>query len=100
MSAPATTLPTTAPSAAAPELALDSDLPHDARLEPRDETIAELQSLVCASRQLTPPDEMPGSDLVLAMTGALRQLIESPSPGYAVALAAFALRYREEHLSG
>lgn len=94
MNAPATTLP----SAAAPELGFDAYLPHDPRLEPRDETVAELQSLVCASRQLTPQDEMSAHDLVLAMTGALRQLIEEPSPGYAVALAAFALRYREEQL--
>jgi hypothetical protein len=94
MNAPATTLP----SAAAPELVFEPALPHDATLEPRDETIAEVQSLVCASRQLTPREEMSAHDLVLAMTGALRQLIDSPEPSYAVALAAFALRYREEHL--
>ena len=71
-------------------------LPHDATLEPTDETIAEVQSLVCASRQLQP--DMSVEDLAVAMSAALRQLLEAPGPGYAVALASFALRYREEHL--
>jgi hypothetical protein len=85
----------TLPSAVGPELLPEPTLPHDATLEPSDETVAEVQSLVCASRQIAA--EMPEEDLIAAMSAALRQLIEAPSSGYAVALASFALRYREEH---
>jgi len=35
---------------------------------------------------------------LLAASAALAQLIDAPTHGHAVALAAFALRLREEHL--
>lgn len=70
--------------------------PHDMTLEPADETIAEVQSFVAASRQTTPG--LDRVDLVVAMSDTLRGLIETPTVAEAIALAGFALRLREEHL--
>lgn len=72
------------------------ELPHDAALEPSDETVAEVQSLVCKSRQLQP--ELTPDELLAAMEGALYELMvrRPDAGGYAVALATMALRYREE----
>lgn len=78
------------------ELAPGAGLPHDATLEPKDETIAEVQALTVQSRQLHPA--LRHDELVIALSGALRRLIEEPSPAYAVAIATLALRLREEHL--
>lgn len=78
------------------ELLPGAGLPHDATLEPRDETIAEVQSLTVQSRQLHPG--LRHDELVIALSGALRRLIEQPCPAYAVAIATLALRLREEHL--
>lgn len=68
---------------------------HDATLEPKDETIAEVQSFVAASRQASRLDHV---DLVVALSDTLRGLIDEPTPAQAIALAGFALRLREEHL--
>lgn len=84
------------PPDAPPDTERAPDPPHDSRLEPTDETVAELQSLVCRSRQLAP--EITAEELLGAIESALRQLMVDPTPGYAVAVAAFALRFREESL--
>lgn len=75
-------------------------LAHDATLEPRDETIAEVQSFVAASRQASYEclAVLGRAELVVAMSDTLRGLIDEPTPAQAIALAGFALRLREEHL--
>jgi hypothetical protein len=75
-------------------------LPHDATLEPTDSTIAEVQSFVVQSRQLSYEGlrTLGHLDLIIALSDTLRGLIDEPSPDRAIALAGFALRLREEHL--
>lgn len=81
---------------AQPQTLPEPTLPHQPALEPKDETIAELQAFVCQSRQL---DESLGyAELVMAASDNLRRLCEHPDPQYAVAVAALCLRLREEHL--
>lgn len=70
-------------------------LPHDTRLEPADETVAELQAFVVQSRQT---GELDLAQTIACLCHCTRRIIESHDPAYAVALAAFALRLREEHL--
>lgn len=70
-------------------------LPHDATLEPTDETIAEVQSLVVQSRQTGPLDIAEG---LAAISHCTRRIIETGNPVWAIALAGFALRLKEEHL--
>lgn len=72
-------------------------LPHDQALEPKDETIAELQSFVVMSRQLD--CHMDYASLVMAASENLRRLCEHPCREYAVAVAALSLRIAEEHLT-
>lgn len=95
ITAPAHT-PTFCPDVAPQLVERAPDPPHDARLEPADETVAELQSLVCKSRQLAP--ELGREELLGCMEAAIAQLMVDPGPGHAVAVAAFALRFREECL--
>lgn len=71
-------------------------LPHDQTLEPKDETIAELQSFVVMSRQLD--CHMDYASLVMAASENLRRLCEHPCREYAIAVAALSLRIAEEHL--
>lgn len=68
---------------------------HDATLEPRDETVAELQSFTVQSRQVGPLDM---AECVAAISHCTRRVIETRNPDWAIACAAFALRLREEHL--
>lgn len=72
-----------------------SPLPHDTTLEPEDETVAELQAFVVQSRQA---GELDMPQMVACLCHCTRRIIESRNPAYAVALAGFALRLREEHL--
>lgn len=74
---------------------LPGPLPHDATLEPSDETIAEVQSFVVQSRQTGDVDM---AECVAAMSHAIRRVIETRNPQWALAVAAFALRLKEEHL--
>lgn len=71
-------------------------LAHDVTLEPTDDTIAAVQSLVAASRQeahALEPDQ-----LYAAICHCTRRAIETRNPAQAHAIAAFALRLAEEHL--
>lgn len=70
-------------------------LPHDTRLEPDDETVAEVQAFVVQSRQ---EGELDVAEILCCISHCTRRIIESKNPAYAVALAGFALRLREEHL--
>ena len=81
-----------APFAGAP---LPEPLPHDATLEPTDDTIAAVQCLVAQSRQTGPLDM---AEACAAIGHCLRRVIETRNPEYATAIAGFALRLREEHL--
>jgi hypothetical protein len=65
------------------------------QLEPAEATLKALRELVVESRQLV---EINYHDLVLAMTDCVAQLIATKDPRYALAIAGFALRIREEHL--
>jgi hypothetical protein len=69
--------------------------PIQARLEPAESTLEELQSLIVQSRQLV---EVTYTDLVCALSDAVAQLIVTRDHRFAIAIAAFALRIREEHL--
>lgn len=70
-------------------------LPHDATLEPTDDTIAAVQAFVVQSRQTGPLDM---AEAVAAIGHCTRRVIETRNPEWATAVAAFALRLREEHL--
>lgn len=71
----------------------------DGILEPNDETIAELRAMVILSRQLSIEGNPLGyAELVMAMSDTLRRMCEHPDPAHAVAIAALAVRIREEHL--
>jgi hypothetical protein len=74
---------------------LPGPLPHDATLEPTDDTVAEVQSFVVQSRQTGPLDM---AECVACLSHAIRRVIETRNPQWAVAAAAFALRLKEEHL--
>lgn len=74
---------------------LPGPLPHDATLEPTDDTIAEVQSFVVQSRQMGALDM---AECVAALSHSIRRVIETRNPQWAVAAAAFALRLKEEHL--
>lgn len=75
--------------------ARSAELEHDARLEPEDATIAEVQAFVARSRQL---GYLGYPELLMAISQAMVDLIDTEDPNYAVAIAGFALRIREEHL--
>jgi hypothetical protein len=71
----------------------------DGVLEPSDQTIAELQAMVVQSRKLNAEGQPLGyADLVMAISENLRRMCEHPDPHHAIAIAALALRIREEHL--
>lgn len=74
---------------------LPGPLPHDATLEPTDETVAEVQSFVVQSRQMGPLDM---AECLAAMSHGIRRIIDTRNPQWAIAIAAFALRLKEEHL--
>ncbi len=70
-------------------------LPHDATLEPTDDTIAAVQSFIVQSRQT---GELDVAELIAAIGHCTRRVIETRNPDWAMAIASFALRLREEHL--
>jgi hypothetical protein len=72
-------------------------LPHDATLEPTDDTIAAVQSLVAASRAQDGGD-LAADQLYACICHCTRRAIETKNPSFAVGIAAFALRLAEEHL--
>ena len=67
----------------------------DVRREASEATISELQALIVDSRQLADIDY---HELVMALSDGVGQLIVTKDPKFAIAIAAFALRIREEHL--
>jgi hypothetical protein len=75
---------------------LSASLAHDVTLEPTDDTIAAVQSLVAASRQETA--EFEPDQLYAAICHCTRRAIETKNPVWAHAIAGFALRLAEEHL--
>jgi hypothetical protein len=75
---------------------LCASLAHDVTLEPTDDTIAAVQSLVAASRQESA--ELGPEQLYAVICHCTRRAIETRNPVWAHALAAFALRLAEEHL--
>lgn len=74
---------------------LATGLPHDPHLEPDDSTIAEVQAMMCQSRQLTQPSY---PRLLSCIEESTRMLAETSDPRFALAIAVYALRIREEHL--
>lgn len=71
-------------------------LPHDATLEPTDDTIAAVQNLVAASREMGP--DLAADQLYAAICHCTRRAIETRNPSFAHGIAAFALRLAEDHL--
>lgn len=75
---------------------LPPSLAHDVTLEPTDDTIAAVQSLVAASRQES--SQLEPDQLYACICHCTRRAIETRNPAQAHAIAAFALRLAEEHL--
>jgi len=71
----------------------------DGVLRPSDQTLAEIEQMVVQSRKLNAEGQPLGyAELVMAISENLRRMCEHPDPQHAVAIAALAVRIREEHL--
>jgi hypothetical protein len=69
--------------------------PHDFAAEPRDETIAEVQSAVVQSRLAC--EQLSLQNLLDAIDTSCASLLSTGDARFAVAIAAYAIRIREEY---
>lgn len=69
--------------------------PHDYGVEPRDETVAEVQSAVVQSRLAC--EVLTLQQLLDAIDTAASSLLSTGDARFAVAMAAYAIRIREEY---